>query len=232
MIRPLLFTFILLSSTLSFASERCTVDHVKEAMELNRTRRELYRADGNHKAARILNKLILLEKFMLAPSKKLDQMTEQLQEAGVAMWCDDLVSMSDVPAYQTQTEPPQNKFQAWPKKKRKALTRKLHDFKFNDHHKMYREISEVIYKDLSDLHYNCLTRHFLEAMARNLLNAPKHLAAAPLHLKEQVIESVEAVIGQSARALSYAVLIDKMAAREQSKGIPVLCQEMPPIPWQ
>lgn len=226
-----LFLFTLLTSALQ-AQERCTVVHVRETMKLNRERRELYRQDGNADAAKVLNKLIFLEKLMLPFSASLDRATKKLQNAGVAMWCEDLVPMNTVPGYQAFSDIPAAAYKSFDKKNRKELAKKLRNFKYKQRYELYDEIASIINTQLYDHHYNCLTRHFLEAAARSLLLTDKHYEQAPDDLKMDVEKSLEKLLGQLALALGSASAIDDKAAAVQAKGIPVLCQEMPPIPWQ
>ncbi len=226
-----LMIFLLLFTGHAVAAQKCMVTHVREAMELNRVRRELYRQDGNHDAARIMNQLILLEKFMLPGSRKLDRSVEQLQQHGVAMWCDDLTPMDRVSPYQNFSTPPELAYKAWPKKERKALTKRLRRFRFEQRQQTYDAIKTTIETILADSHYHCLSRHFLEAMAHSIKQSQEHLDRAPEDLKEKVVRAVERLVRQTARAMVFANMIDDNAAEIQARGVPVLCQEMPPIPW-
>lgn len=230
--RVLLLSLFTVFTVSAIAQERCTVIHVREAMELNRERRELYRQDGNPDAARVLNKLIFLEKLMLPFSASLDRATRDLQLAGVSMWCEDLVPMHTVPEYQAFTEAPTQSYRPFEKNIRKALTKKLRNFKFSKRAELYNDIAKVITIDLNDHSYNCLTRHFLEAAARSLLLSDKHYEQAPSALKADVEKALEKLLGQLSLALGAASSIDEKAAQVQARGVPVLCQEMPPIPWQ
>lgn len=230
-------TVLLLAIFISAASfaeqaERCTVIHVKEAMELNRQRRSQYRADNNRGAARILNQLILLEKIMLPFSASLDRSVIKLQNAGVPMWCEDLVSMSTVPAYQAQATKPQNEFIPLERTIRKKLKKQMKEFDFASRDELYEFIATIIHQELHDTHYNCLMRHFLEAAARSLKLSQKHYDQAPQELRPVVVKALEKLIHQLARSLIFAAIIDKNAAVYQAQGIPVLCQEMPPVSWQ
>ena len=213
-------------------SNGCTAIHVKEAMQINRERRELYRLDGNHDAAKIMNRLIFLEKIMLPFSASLDRVVRPLQEKNIPMWCKDLVPMDTVAQYQSQTSPPEQSFKAISKAKIKRLKKSMRNFRYKNRAELYDQIALTITNDLSDHHYNCLLRHFLEAAARSLLLAPEHMSLA-LEIEDQelVKRSVEKLIRQLSNALGLARSIDVKAAPIQARGIPVLCQEMPPVPW-
>lgn len=228
----LLLTVLISATSFAEQAERCTVIHVKEAMELNRQRRSQYRADGNRGAARILNQLILLEKVMLPFSASLDRSVIKLQNAGVPMWCEDLVSMTTVPTYQTQVSKPQYEFAPLEKAIRKKLKKQMKNFDFVSRDELYELIATIIHQELHDTHYNCLMRHFLEAAARSLKLSQKHYEQAPQELRPMVAKALEKLIRQLARSLVFAAIIDKNAAPYQAQGVPVLCQEMPPVPWQ
>lgn len=225
----LLFTF---TGSILYAQDRCTVTHVREAIELNRERRELYRQDGNDDAARVMNKLIILEKLMLPFSASLDRATMRLQNAGVPMWCEDLVPMNTVPNYQTSVHAPSNHYRTFDKNIRKELVKELRNFKYEQRYELYKSIEGIIKTQLNDHNYNCLTRHFLEAAARSLQLSDKHYERAPIELKVDVLRALEKLLKQLALALGSASKIDDRAASIQARGVPVLCQEMPPIPWQ
>lgn len=205
--------------------------HLKEAMKLNRERRELYRQDGNRDAAKIINKLLLLEKVMLPFSYSLDRSVKSLQQAGIGMWCDDLVSMDTVPDYQSNIPTPLNKYQEPNPVRLKKLTGMMKRYQVEDTNQLYQAIAEFIENDLSDHHYNCLTRHFLESAAKTLGATSARLGLAPSELKQELISVTRKLIKQLARSLRYAQNIDEKAGQVQERGVPVLCQEMPPIPW-
>jgi len=207
------------------------VTHLKEAMELNRERRELYRIDGNSDAAKVMNKLILLEKIMLPFTYSLDRSVKKLQAAGMGMWCDDLVSMQTVPVYQASSDVPANSYIAPNAKTLKALKRKMKKFELSQSQDLYTEISQLILVDLSDHHYNCLTRHFLESAAKSLAATKERVEIVPPELEADLDRATKKLIKQLGMSLSYAQKIDQSAAPIQARGVPVLCQEMPPIDW-
>tara|TARA_R110000868_G_scaffold117600_17_gene312673 strand:- start:22233 stop:22919 length:687 start_codon:yes stop_codon:yes gene_type:complete len=213
------------------AHEKCTVIHLKEAMNLNRERRELYRVDGNRDAANVMNKLILLEKVMLPFTYSLDRSVRQLQATGMGMWCDDLVSMQTVPAYQASAEAPAHEYRAPNAKTLKSLKRKMKKFEINQSEELYLQISQLISIDLADHHYNCLTRHFLESAAKSLAATRERLDIVPGELKSDLERATKKLIKQLAMSLRFAQSIDQSAAPIQARGVPVLCQEMPPIDW-
>lgn len=226
-----ILAFLFLFPMLALSGERCNTVHVLEAMEINRERRELYKVDGNKDAAKIISRLILLEKVMLPFSAKLDRMVKKLHRANVPIWCEDLVSMNEVPNYQSSVPVPAQSFIAFEENKLKRLKKMMRKFEFSKRLELYDEIHNIILNDMNDPSYHCLTRHFLEAAARSLMLSDKHLESAPDDLKDDVRKAVTKLMRQLSYSLNFSTALDRAAAPIQSKGIPVLCQEMPPIPW-
>lgn len=223
---------ILPLAAMATSPQKCTVAHVKEAMELNRQRRELYRDDMNFDAAKVLNRLILVEKLMLPFSYSLDNSVKELQAANIPMWCYDLIPMNTVPEYQTQVPPPHERYLGFPNKTIHFIKKQMKDFRFKDRNQLYQSISMVISNDLSNHSYNCVTRHFLESAARTLKLSDERISITPDHLQNKLSKATEKLIKQLGLALSFSKNLDKKAAPIQMRGVPVLCQEMPPIPWQ
>jgi hypothetical protein len=93
------------------------------------------------------------------------------------------------------------------------------------------EISKAGIQELADEpQFNCLTRHFLESIARAAALAPKQNALARAKLGVPSLEISRQFILSHLAVLKIARQIDAMAAPLQSAGVPIVCQDVPPIP--
>lgn len=80
--------------------------------------------------------------------------------------------------------------------------------------------------------FNCLTRHFLESTIRSARLAVKYDQVA----RERGVRSPEKLMKRflqmSFFAFGQAIALDRDAAELQAQGLPILCQDVPHIPFQ
>lgn len=227
-----MIVFFLFYSFSSLASDYdCARLHIEEAIEINRDHIKLYKDAYEDEAAKVLGRLIFIEKIMLPFSRSLDRSAKTLVDAGFAMWCEDFVSMDSLPQFQIRSSPPANKFKPVDKKKLKQMRKKIKSFEIKNAMKLYDEIVLMIETDLNDKSFNCVTRHFLESSARSLKLAVKRERYVPRELRQDFLKATKKMMKQMSLALMIARPLDNMAAKVQESGVPVLCQEMPHIPY-
>lgn len=227
-----LFVLLLfISISANATGNKCASDHIHDAIEVNRRHKSLYNAGDEIAAAKVLNRLIIIEKLMLPFSHSLDRSAKELTEAGFTMWCEDFVSMDTIPDFQLSSTIPAEAFKAIDKTKLKDIRKKIKAFKMHNASALYHEIVLLIKTDLSNLHYNCVTRHFLESAARSLKLAIQREQSIPPELKKTFLKATRKMMKQMALALVISRSLDIKAAKVQANGVPVLCQEMPHIPY-
>ncbi len=227
-----LFVLFIFISLNAFATDnKCASDHIHDAMEINRTHVNLYKAAFEKDAAKVLNRLIFIEKIMLPFSHSLDRSVKDLTDAGFSMWCEDFVSMDTIPEFQLRSSIPNAAFKPINKAKLKTIRKKIKLFEMKNAQSLYNEIVLLIKTDLANIHFNCVTRHFLESAARSLKLAMQRQEAIPLELRQQFIKATKKMMKQMSLALLISRPLDIEAAELQAFGIPVLCQEMPHIPY-
>ncbi|PIP91874.1 MAG: hypothetical protein COW01_11915 [Bdellovibrionales bacterium CG12_big_fil_rev_8_21_14_0_65_38_15] len=226
------FLLCLFYSVQLFASDyHCASDHINDAIEINREHRSLYKNGNDKEAARVINRLIFIEKIMHPFSISLDRSAEKLIDNGLAMWCEDFVSMDSLPDFQLTGPIPTKAFIPFDKVKLKQIRKKIKSFEMSQASKLYSEIVAIIEIDLEDKNYNCVTKHFLESTARSLKLAMQRNESIALENKKDFLKATKKMMKQMSLALLVAPSLDRMAAKVQMRGVPVLCQEMPLIPY-
>tara|TARA_R110002049_G_scaffold18017_2_gene69379 strand:- start:634 stop:1296 length:663 start_codon:yes stop_codon:yes gene_type:complete len=220
-----------MSQTSYALSEHCAYDHIKEAMEINRSHRTLYKEGDKKSAVKIINRLIFLEKIMLPFSRKLDRSTKKLVSAGFPMWCEDFVSMDNLPDFQINSDIPSTTYASLDKDTFNEITKSLKAYEFNHSSKLYSKIVFVLDTKLNDHHYNCLTRHFLESIARSLKLSIERRPYITKEFERDFFKANKLMMKQMRLALIFVRGLDKRASNVQAQGTPVLCQEMPIIPY-
>lgn len=221
--------FLVISISFSYSQAECLARHIREAIELNTERKPLYSHITDSKSQKISRKLILREKIALRASWLLiDRDAKFYNDNGIPIICNDLVEMSETPPFSPKgpTLDPKTykKYSAHKIKTRFKKLLRSRDF-FGLHKAASKEISKL------PAGYNCMVRHILESIARSALLAPEYQKTAlaqglpdPLFLS---VRFIRLTIDQ----LDYASDLDHLAMPMQTQGIPIICQDVPPIPY-
>lgn len=224
------FVALLISMT---SRADCFRHHLEEAIALNKERTELYAnltAGGSRK---ISEALISMEKEMLFFNRYVmdyDRQSKPYEEQGIGVACDSYVPMSLTPPFRAQdprgpiTGPDvdgRSVVSRW--SLILALARGFDDFIVEGR----RQLTEIQMQPRT----NCLTAHFLESMIRIAALAPLHEAQAreaglpsPQSIHRWMIRGHIFYLGESLR-------IDELAKPFQKQGVPILCQDLPPIEY-
>ena len=226
-----LFLSLFYSVQLLASDYHCASDHINDAIEINREHRSLYKKGNENEAVKVINRLIFIEKIMHPFSISLDRSAEKLIDNGLAMWCEDFVSMDSLPEFQLKGPIPTKAFIPFDKVKLKQIRKKIRSFEMSQASKLYLEIVALIENELNDKNYNCVTRHFLESAARSLSLAMVRNEFISVENKSDFLKATKKMMKQMSLALWIAPSLDQKAAKLQSRGVPVLCQEMPHIPY-
>lgn len=236
-------TFLLLFfSTQAFAQtmigqERCFHTHIKEAIEINEVRKERYRDLYGNGPAKVMNRLIRFEKLILISARWYDLRAKKYLREGIPVICHDLVPMELTPEFSAQRVEPVKKlkdfnFEKLKKELRKNLERGNPNLKKAD-----ELLSNALHELEEEPRTWCLTRHFLESMLRGVRLIPRYQK----HFEILGGEEKTGITIQPSR-LSLGFLrthiigfgemerIDRDAFEWQRHGIPLLCQDVPPIP--
>jgi len=225
-----LFLALLSFQSLGEELNRCFYDHVKDAIELNRERREAYSRETDGASEKISKYLIIWEKLILLKANKYDRNSSQFQNLGIPLMCEDFIDMSETPRLMTRTaQIPKgylNKYKPRTKKIKKDLKTAL---KLG-----YQPFKMVITNKIEQLKFNksydCLLRHLLESLLRTADLAPRYIAVAPKHKKQDLDKLIKKYLRLQIFGISQAVFIDKKARSLQAEGVPILCNDVPHVP--
>lgn len=210
---------------------RCMERHLREAAALNRERMPLYDSLSGGRSRAISRRLIWTERMAIPVAWYLDWRAREFQRAGIRIVCDDFVPMAHTPAFRARADdpPPLSAFApADARGIRRRVERALDRGSFP-------AASEALAEELRRLEeapqFHCMLRHLLESALRISNGGPVYAAQAedrgvrgsPLELSRSLLELHLAMLGEGAR-------LDRRAAPLQAEGIPIICQDVPPIP--
>lgn len=209
------------------ASEACFRTHLDEAIALNTERMPRYAALSNGDTTAISLALIGFEMVSLYAADALDARAEVWERAGVAVVCDAFVPMSLTPPFVDAVEPPRAPFEA----RDGALLAVRLGWAYAWHGE--ERLAAAIERELAALAaapgQHCMLRHILESILRAAYLAPMHAdQARALGLPSPAALSRDLIAAQLA-SLPIAAAFDRAAAPVQARGIPILCQDVPPI---
>lgn len=219
-------------------SSECFKAHLTEARDLNQKRRPLYARASQGRSQSVSKALIQMEEQMLFFSSLLmnfDRMSRPYLEKGISITCDAYVPMSKTPKFLFQDprgplSPAER--EAAPRAKEVIKMKRL-EAAFDQSLDLFaRELDWQIHQLEKEPRLNCLSRHFLESMARIARLAPLHETAA----KKAGLESPTFIHRRMIRGhllfMKTAISIDEEAKALQVEGLPIICRDVPPIPYR
>ncbi len=235
------FALVLLGGQAAMAA-RCiyqetpTTKHLLDAIHANKARKKLYRKYFGAKAARAFGQVMLYEHLMLPFALPLDWKAQPFLCAGIPLYKGDLVSIALTPSFSNNPVTIQDFEQPDAARVVKELKQELKVAIENDLRNAdanFTQGLELLHRKIATLlgtpHVNCLQRHFLESMALSLTNAKSYdLEAAKQGLKSTLPLSAKFALVHL-QALSIMANLDRKAYPFQKEGIPLFCQDVPPI---
>lgn len=228
------FTYILIAIVLCGPAlgedlNRCFYDHVRDAIELNRERRELYSLETDGKSERISRYLIIWEKLILGKSKKYDRRAQGFQKLGIPFMCEDFIDMSETPTYTNRTteipEPYLKTAEPRSRQIKKTLRSKLKQGYLPLKKQLKIELKQLD----SNKSYDCLLRHLIESLLRTADLAPRYLSKVEGKQKEKLDRLIYRYLRLQIFGVGQAIFIDKKARSLQAEGVPILCNDVPPV---
>ena len=204
----------------------CFREHLLRALALNEQRLSKYSLLSQGRSVVVSKSLIRMEKTMLTVSEAVmpfDLWNQPYQRAHFNLICESYVSMDLVPAFGTLQQKSNGQVIRWGSFGLKLAFTKgdFADIKAK---------SLVGIRALSvDPASHCLTRHFLESIARIAslaATADQKALAQGLPPPRNIFRSL--IFGHLAM-LNWAASIDRSALPLQKEGLPILCQDIPPI---
>ncbi len=217
--------FIQGAYTSAFAG--CFGQHISDALTLNKERRPLYSQATDGQSEAISRRLIRSEELTLAFAKYFDLRAYHYESKGVPVLCDGFVSMSKTPAFVAVKTVPQSDFVITdPKAIKNRIVQAYLMGGFDG-------IVTAIDRELEPLNiepaYDCMVRHILLSIRRFALQVNAHNVEA----KDLNLPSTDsftwALIKSHLLSLPSMTKLDRLAQPLQSQGIPILCNDVPPL---
>ena len=212
------------SSWARLHNDHCMRKHLEESLELNRARRAGYERLSDGRSTLTSSTMIGMDHIGLAFADEIDEAGRGIDgRSGVNIVCELVPSLADASAMPTtRLRPlPADSYKPLPLPKIRAELRALSDER--RWLALEQRATELAEATADEARYNCFSRQALRTIAR--------LAHV---VREHDTPQAEAF---AARAMSVmlpmtrsSALVDRMAARAQRDGTPILCADMPTVP--
>ncbi len=211
---------------------RCITIHLKEAIDINTERKPLYSKLTNGASERITEELIALEQQMLVGSFFLDRLAKKHQENGMPVFCQDMIPMEETPDFSYGYSDGAPNIKNYKRPDGKTIKRDLKNALNQGGFAALDRVAMRWYNTLADQpKFNCLTRHFLEALVRSSRLAHKY----DQYARKTGVPSPDRLMKHYLRlsliGINPGVKLDAMAAPLQARNVPILCQDVPFIPF-
>jgi hypothetical protein len=217
------------------ASDHChnaISNHLQDAIKYNRSVSERYSELSKGKTVPLSLTLIAVEKTSKILVHNMENEAELYRKNGIELLCEELGDMKMVPVFQDSLLPalrPTVLFHYDYSKLSKNLKTLMNENKID-------EAYELLSSDLEILenypHQKCLTRHFLESMAKTLKLIPLHQEEASKLGLPDPLPIIKKFVTIQRRALFIMNQLDKEAFPFQKNGLMIYCQDIPNINWK
>lgn len=213
------------------AASDCFFRHLQDAVVLNRARFPLYSKLTGRGSEKLSQRLMMMEQLATPVARYFDWRARRYQKAGIPLLCDDFIDMSETPEFSPAYDGPAPRLEEFRpedfRTTRRALKRASREGGFEG-------LKTAALRELERLQgtpeFHCMSRHILESIARAAALAPRYVEdARSLGMKSPAGISRQ-FIDLQLFYLKEAAELDAMAAPIQASGVPILCQDVPPIP--
>ena len=223
---------LLLGFSSAFAQSQCFKKHIDDAIAVNETRKVVYAKYTNGKSITLSHKLIKFEKSMRFQSWLADAWTNYFHFKNIPIVCNDLVDMEHTPKLPNelplQDKPSATAFININYKKMKSDLESALDLGLKE---TYATALFYIPQFLVEQRLNCMTRHFLESIAVFAKNGEVYIQNADFFTRQQLRLILRQIIKSHISYLKTANELDQSAKEFQIQGIPILCHDIPSIPY-
>ena len=207
----------------------CFAEHLGDAIRLNDARATVYSAWSERRSESVSERLIRSERTALAIAKWVDRKAAPFQEDGIPIVCAEFVSMERTPPLPDAPLPrPAERFagsiEAGPLQE--ELIAAYGESGFAG---VAARADDWLARLAATPAYNCMTRHLVESIWRVAFMAPLHERLARERRTGSTRELSEIILRLHLSALPEAEELDRAAAPLQERGIPIVCNDVPPI---
>jgi hypothetical protein len=211
---------------------RCMERHLREAARLNEERMPRYAELTGGRSREISRRLIRTERLAVPVAWYLDRRARRFQRAGIPVVCDDFVPMANTPPFRERAADPPPPLSAFARADARRIRRAVRRAQRTGG---FPAASAALRAELARIEgtpaFHCMLRHLLESALRVSVLAPRHVAGARARgLTDSPEELSRDLLDLHLDALGEAAELDRRAAPLQAEGIPILCQDVPPIP--
>lgn len=234
------YTIFFISLTLpAYLHAGCLQDHLKEAIESNTQRLMLYSQLTAGQSEKVSKKLIHSEKLALFISRfgpfNFDSKFEKFLKYGVNVTCDSFISMKNAPTFQFLPNMNTVLIQNATQEVQPNANTLVNELKVELKKQQINIFKDKIKKTIQSLNdepqVNCMTRHTLESAARIASYFEYWKSKITLiEDKKEFEHLIFRLLKAHLFAASKAIEIDQLARPLNLAGIPILCQDIPPIP--
>jgi hypothetical protein len=222
---------LLLAASPARAQESgCMARHLREAVRLNRERMPLYSELTGGRSRAISRRLIWAERFSMPVAWYVDSRARSFQRLGIPVVCADFEPMDRTPAFRPRIEdpPPLSAFAPADSRRIARAVKRAYDAGG------FAGAGAVLEEEINALAhvpgFNCMTRHLLESALRITNGAQRYAADAEARGVASPARLSRALLSMHLTTLGEAARLDRRAAPLQAEGIPIICQDVPPIP--
>jgi hypothetical protein len=209
----------------------CFRRHLEEAIELNERRLPIYSAWTGGASEPISRGLITGERRGLLPARYVDRQARRYHAAGVPIVCAEFVAMSLTPPLDSAPGPPPG-YPIPPAPDPDTLLALVRTAYGSGG---FGAVVDAVVAELATLDdapaYHCMARHLLESLARTAALAPLHAEAAAVAGLPSTVPLSELMIRLHLAVLHESAELDAAAAPLQARGVPIICRDVPPIPY-
>ena len=204
--------------------------HLEEALHVNLERMPLYARLTGGESERISRQLIRYERWALPLARWVDRRARPFNARGIGVVADDFVPMAGTPPFRERSAEPPLPLSAFRPADARRIRRALSSALKNGG---FAGIAAALRAELHALEavpcYHCMLRHLLESMLRVATLAPTHAAQAEAAGMKSPAGLSRLLLRLHLFTLGDAAKLDALAAPIQARGIPILCQDVPPI---
>ncbi len=210
----------------------CITDHLEEAIRLNTERRDLYSSLTDGESEAISDALISSEEALLKNLKPTLPLLKTYWALGTPVLCRSFRPMSEAPQFSEifSTPLPEGRV-SFANPHTLIFRLGLSQVQKGKRGLIEEGRRQILSLDKAD-HYQCMTKHVLESIVFNAEvleegRVREEGLAEKLRLKSDWLEWIS--IGAQITTLYTASKVDRMAEAIHRQGIPIICNDVPPI---
>jgi hypothetical protein len=210
----------------------CLSQHIREAMDLNQVRKPLYSKLSNGKSKIVSDKLIWMERKLIVAVPFADAWAAPYQAAGIPILCQDFVSMSETPKFLARNPDGKDSLHNYRRPDVEGIKDRLLELYKAKAYMLLAHFADTQIKELDQKpRYNCMVKHILESIRRMAALTPVHAAKSKALNKVSSEYLSRIVLRSHILLLEDSAEIDAAAAPLQAEALPIVCRDVPYIPW-